>query len=316
MKSLKNRLFRGKLEVIGSLVLIALFVIPLLSFAGGRKDIYVSANAKGIEDGSAKHPYRTISEALVHADKKTDVHVLKGSYEDNIEIPKGVRIFGSGSDDVTIRSRSSKKVVVSMKDDTVIDGVTIKKGKNGIWIKGDAEVSIVDCVIRDNESDGIKIAKGSTKHDKVSITNSRIEDNGKSGIYSGKRRIVLINNEIIGNDKDGIDLAAGASAWMEKNEIKENDKSGIKLTLDRSDIWMKNNSIRDNEREGIEINAYGGTGRIDVNKAKIIGNENFGIAKISRAAFSHSIWNGLTIHDTKIIDGNKKGSISAVISIF
>lgn len=316
MKNLKNDLFKGKSGVLGGLLLIALFVLPLISFAGSRKDIYVSANAAGREDGSAAHPYKTISEALVHANSRTDVHVLKGSYKDNIEIPKGVRVFGSDRDDVVIRSRSSKKVVVSMKNDTVIDGVTIEQGKGGIWIKGDAEVSVVDCVIRDNESDGIKIEEGSAKHDKVSITNSRIEDNGKSGIYSGKRKIVLINNEIINNDKDGVDLAAGTSAWLEKNEIKKNDKSGIKLTLDRSGIWMKNNSIRDNEREGIEINAYGGAGRIDINKAKIEGNGNYGVAKISRAGFSRSIWNGFTIHDTKIIDGNKKGSVSAIIAIF
>jgi hypothetical protein len=317
MKNLIDASNKRKWEIAGSIVLLALFVGPFLTLASSRKDFYVDNKATGSEDGSAANPYHTISEALRHANDKTDVHVLKGVYEDNIEIPEGVKVFGSGADDVVIRAKSRKKAVVSMKDDTEINKVTIEKGKNGIWIKGNAKVSVINCVIQNNTSDGIKIEKGKVSNgNKVSITDSKIEDNGKNGILSGKRRLVLINNEILENDNDGIILDAGSSAWIEKNSIKDNDGSGMKLTLDGSDIWTKSNSIRNNDREGIEVNAYGQSGRIDINKSKIIGNNRFGVARVQRAQFSRSIWNGLTVQSNTVFDTNKFGNVSSVVFVF
>jgi nitrous oxidase accessory protein NosD len=198
MKIEKITLTKQKWEIVGGVLLVAVFVLPVLVFAGGRKDMYVDGSKSGTEDGTSAHPYHTISEALKHANNRTDVHVAKGTYEDNIEIPKGVKVFGKDSDDVTIRSKSSKKVVVSMKKDTTIDGVTIEKGKSGIWVAENAKVSISKCVIRKNENDGIKIGGDGVKDStRVSITKSRIEKNGKDGIYSGKRKLSLIDNEII-----------------------------------------------------------------------------------------------------------------------
>jgi hypothetical protein len=313
---MKNAFLKQKWEIIGSLFLVAVFVLPMFVLAGNRKDIYVDGSKSGIEDGTSAHPYHTISEALDHANDRTNVHIAEGLYRDNIEIPKGVEVYGSDSDEVTIRAKKSNKVVVSMKDGSKIDGVTIEKGKSGIWVAEKAEASISKCVIKNNDGDGIKIGYGKVSDKtKVSITKSRIEDNGKSGIYSGKRRLVLINNEIIHNDKDGIDVAAGSSAWIEKNEIKNNKKSGMKLVLDGSDIWTKNNSIRENGGEGAEINAFGGTGRIDMNKNKFVKNARYGIARVARGNFSASIWNGLTVQSSTTFDANSFGTISRIITV-
>jgi hypothetical protein len=204
-----------------------------------------------------------------------------------------------------------------MTHDSEINKVTIEKGKNGIWVKGNAKVSIIDCIIRKNSSDGIKISEGKVKsNNKVNIIGNKIKYNGRSGIFSGKRKISIIDNDIIENESDGIDLVSGTSAWIEKNEIKNNRKSGVKLILDGSDIWTKNNSIRNNGGEGIEISAYEGTGRIDINKSKIIGNDRYGIAKIARARFAQSIWNGLTVQSNTSIEGNVLGAISRIIPLF
>lgn len=317
MKNLKTSLLKQKMEIVGSVILLMIFVVPFLTFAGSRKNIYVDGSKTGTENGSESKPYHTISEALVHADDNTDVHVAKGTYKDNIEIPKGVKIFGSDADEVIIQAKDDDKVVVSMKNDTEINKITVEKGKNGVWVKEDAKVSIIDCIIKNNDSDGIKIGKGKVENKKkVSITDSQIIDNGKDGIYSQKRRLVLINNEVSGNNNDGVNIAAGSSAWIEKNGIKDNDGSGLKLVLDGSDIWTKNNSIRNNDREGIEINAFGAAGRIDINKSKIVDNKRFGIARVQRANFSSGIWNGVTVQSNTVYDLNKSGTISPVIRIY
>lgn len=316
MKNLKNTLTKRKIELLGSLLLVVVFVLPFLTFASSRKDMYVDGSRAGVENGSQASPYRTISEALVHADKKTDVHVAKGVYLDNIEIPSGVRVFGSDQNDVIIRAKNEKKVVVSMKDDTEINKVTIEKGNEGIWIKKDAKVSIVKCVVKNNDEDGIKIASGSTKkRDAVSITESIIKNNGRAGVYSQKRRLVLMENEISENESDGVDLAVGTSAWIEGNEFKDNEGSGLKVRLDESDIWTKSNKYRDNKNSGIEIDAYGKAGRVDINKSKFSENKDFAIARISRNAVAGKIWDGLSAQTNNTFEMSKKGNVSSIIRL-
>ncbi len=312
----KNALKKPLVEFIGGILLIAVFMAPFLSFASGRHDIYVDGSKKGAETGSTSKPYHTISEALVRANDHTNVHIAKGTYEDNIEIPKGVRIFGSSASDVVIKAKSHKRVVVSMKDKTQINKVTIENGNEGIWIKKDAEVSIIKCVVKNNEKDGIKIESGSTKKDNaVNITDSVITENGRAGIFSRKRRVVLINNEISNNDSDGVDIAAGSSAWIEENRIKNNDGSGLKLTLDGSDIWTKSNSYRSNGHDGIEVNAYGAYGRIDVNKSRFVDNKHYGVVRIARVPVYGSVWNGLTFQANNVFEQTNQGAISGVLRI-
>lgn len=292
----------------------AVIVLPFFTFASSRKDIYVDGSRAGEEKGTQEKPYHTISEALVHSDSRTDVHVAKGVYLDNIEIPKGVRVFGTSQDEVIIRAKRTSKVVVSMKDDSEINKVTIEKGREGIWVKENAEVSIIKTVVRDNKKDGIKIGKGSTKKDDpVVITDSIIEKNGRAGIFSEKRRLVIMNNEIRENDSDGMDLAAGTSAWIEDNKIKDNEGSGMKLTLDQSNIWTKSNTLRDNDHGGLEVDAKGGTGRIDINKSKFLENKTFGINRVARVSSAVNTFSGLTIQDNNVFEMTKEGNVSPVM---
>ncbi|NTW27517.1 MAG: hypothetical protein HGA36_04290 [Candidatus Moranbacteria bacterium] len=304
------------MEIIGGILLLAIFVLPFLTFASSRKDIYVDGLKSGVESGTAANPYHTISEALKHANNRTDVHVAKGEYKDNIEIPKGVKIFGSGQGEVVITAKNDRKVVVSMKDNTEINKLTIQEGREGVWIKEDARVSIIKCTIKDNRKDGINIASGSTKKaDAVSITDSTIKNNGRSGIFSQKRRLVLINNEVIENDSDGADFAAGTSAWIEDNKFNDNDGSGLKLNFDNSNIWTKGNDYRDNKHSGLEVNAFGGAGRIDINKSNFIENKNFGIARIARGNVSINVWEGLTVQSNTTFEMTKIGKISSIIQV-
>jgi len=316
MKNSRNLLNKQKIELLGALLLVVIFVAPFLTFAGSRSNIYVDGSKTGAENGSQANPYHTISEALVHANNRSDVHVAKGVYIDNIEIPKGVRIFGSSASDVIIRAKNDKKVVVSMKDDTEINKLTIEKGNEGVWIKKDAEVSIIKCVIQKNDEDGINIASGSTKKDDaVSITDSVIRENGRAGIFSQKRRLVLMDNEIYDNDSDGVDLAAGTSAWIQDNKFKDNDGSGLKLRLDGSDIWTKSNTYRDNDHSGLEVNASGKTGRIDVNKSKFLENKNYGVTRVTRTGISANVWNGLTVQASNTFELTKQGAVSPIIRV-
>ncbi len=304
---------------LGAILLVAALMFPSMSFAG-TKDIYVDDDASGTQDGSASHPYKTIWEAIKKAektDKNVEIHLASGTYKENIVVPKNTKIFGAGTDKVTIKSDDDDKAVVKLNHKSEINKVTIKGGRYGVLVDGDDRASIIECIIKDNRKDGIKIEPASVQEKYiVSITDSKIYDNGGSGIYSEKRQLSIINNEIINNDGDGIDIEGGSSAWIYKNQIKDNDKSGLKLTLDGSSIWTKNNTYRDNDREGIEVESYGGNGRIDIIKSKLYKNERYGISRVQRGNFSSSVWNGLTVQEDTTFWENVLGTLSCVIRVY
>lgn len=318
--NLKNSLTKAKTryaEALGSVLLVALFILPFLSFASHENKIYVDASASGTQDGSQSHPYKTIKEALKHANKNTEVHVSKGTYRESNKIPEGVEIHGSGRDKVFIKG-SDNKPVFTMENKTKIVGLTVENGFSGVRIEKNDAAIIVDCIIRKNDKDGIRIEKGDVNEkDKVVISNSDISNNGRSGISSEKRKLAITNNLISKNNKDGIFLTSGTNAWISGNSIKNNDGSGMRLELDRSQIFTKSNLYSENDREGIEINSFGATGRIDIAQSKFRYNGRWGIAKVQRAAAPASIWNGLTVQTSSVpMFGNAFGNISQVFRIF
>lgn len=311
----KLKTFQKK-EIAGALLLLAIFILPIVSLAGGNKKIYVDADANGIQNGSEEHPYRKISQALKGAKKNAEVHISSGIYRENIVIPKGVEIFGSDKDKVIIKAKNSSLPAVKMNHKTEINKVTVEGGRYGIVIDDGDRASVIECIVKNNKKDGIKIkeARVNDKY-KANIIETLIKDNGRSGIYSQKRRLVLIDNEIYGNGSDGIDIEKGSTAWIKGNRINHNDGSGLKLTLDGSEIWTKGNTYHSNEREGMEINAYGENGQIDINKSKFYKNDRYGITKIERNHFGKTVWGGLTIRDNNIFWNNKKANISDKIKI-
>ncbi|MCX6765841.1 MAG: right-handed parallel beta-helix repeat-containing protein, partial [Candidatus Moranbacteria bacterium] len=273
-------------EIAGGILLVGLFILPFLSMAGHKK-IHVDDSASGTEDGTSSHPYKTITKALKHADSGDEIHVAKGEYKENIHLHDGIELYGASRDRVIIKADDDDYEVVDLDDDTKIDKVTIKGGRFGVRVGKDEKASITNCIIKDNKKDGFWLEESNTDDKyKVSISDSIIKDNGRAGIHSAKRRLILVDNEIIDNESDGADIEGGSRVWLENNKIKNNDGSGLKLTLDGSSIWTDDNSFSENKREGVEINSYGGAGRIDLHDSSIHGNDRWGIARVQRNHFN------------------------------
>lgn len=305
----------NKKELIGSIILLTIFIVPFFSYAGSKK-IHVDKNNSGIQDGSSKHPYKTISEALRNAQKNTTVNVEKGTYHENIEIPEGVTVAGSERDEVIIEANDNDDPAVKMKHKSHLDEVTVKNGRVGILVDDGDEASISECIIKNNDKEGIKIesAKVKSKYE-VRITDTVIKNNGRNGIFSERRKLVISKNKIYDNDGDGIGIMPGSEAWISGNTIKDNDKSGMRINIDNSDILAKNNTFRNNKREGIEIDAYGSEGKIEIKRSKFYQNGRYGIALVQRGYFQSKIWKDLIISSDNIFWKDKFGNISPVIRV-
>lgn len=282
--------------------------------------IYVDGNSTGKMDGSSKHPYDSIQKAIDKASNQENkaVFVRSGVYRENIDIWEDVEVVGEDREEVIIKAKDDDKEVAKMHDDSILRNVTLKDGKRGIEVGGGDEATIKNCVIKDNEKDGIKV-KSAEVEDKneVDIRENIIEKNGWNGIYSETRKIVIKDNEITKNGADGIEVLSGSEALVEDNKLRENDGDGLKLTLDNSEIWVDDNTFYDNGREGLEVRVEGGRGMIEVKSSKFYKNDRFGIARIEIRPFDNSHWEtDLFIKYDNQYWENDWGDISNVINTY
>lgn len=308
-------------EVILSAVFTVLIAVPVIVF-GGSKQVFVDKSATGSEEGTANHPYHSISKALKNAKEGTDVHISKGTYKENVTLPKGVKLFGKKKDigSVVIKADNEDKPAVTMKHQTEINFLTIEGGRHGVRILEDAKAKVYKVKVKKSGRDGIHIdAAPRDKKHRALLDTVEVETSNRTGIFSEKRDIVIINSDIHDNKSDGIDLAAGMEAWFEKNRINNNKGSGIKVMLDGASVWTKSNSIRNNKREGIEVNAYGAAGNIGLKKASIIGNGRYGVARIARTTNGFKSFGGIIlgtgVNDNRI-ETNSIGNTSSILRGF
>lgn len=299
-----------------SLLVVAFFALILgpAVVLGGSKSIYVDEDNKGTQDGSYNNPYRTISKALKHAKGSTVVYVAKGTYKENITLPKDVKLVGGkNTDDVVIKADNPDQPTIVMKDDTEVNKITVVGGRHGIRVLEHAEAKIIRSVVKGSTRDGIHIDKGSRdKKEQVIIEKSTIKNNRMAGIFSEKRNLIVTESDITGNG-DGVDLVANVKAWFRDNRILENRGSGFKLTMDGATFWSKNNSIRRNGREGVEVNSYGETGEIGFKKAAFVDNGRYAVARIARSGNGN--FKGLSLEKNRY-EGNRLGSISNILKIW
>lgn len=313
-----KRNFVWKREAVLAVVAILAVVLPVVAFGSGDT-IFVDDSASGSETGSSSHPYKTISEALKHADEGDSVVVAKGHYEENITIPKDVKLVGRKKDrnDVVIKADNNDKPTVEMKHKSEINYVTIEGGRYGIRVLDDSKAKINDVLVKGSKRDGIHIDSASRdKKYRVLIDSVRVTGSKMAGIFSKRRDIVIIDTESVKNDGDGLDLQEGVKAWIEGSKFSENKGSGAVIVLDRSDVWTKKNSFRDNGREGIEVNAYSVGGAVGIKKATIKGNDRYGIARVSHGVNGPAALKGLILGtevNANSYADNTLGDISPII---
>jgi hypothetical protein len=303
-----------KAKFVGIVGAFALAVfLPVFVFGNAEK-IYVDEDASGKEDGSKDHPYKTISEALDHATKGSEVHIASGHYKESITIPKGVEVYGKNKDrGKVVIDGGSNKPTVTMKYDSELNHVTVKDGRTGIYVDDDARAKIYDVVVKGAEKDGIRVESASTnKKERVIIDNVVSEKNGKAGLYAKKRDVVILSSEFVKNGTDGAVFAAGVKVWIEKSLFNDNKGSGAIMTADESEIWTKKNQFRRNGREGVELNGYGAIGSIGLRTSKFVENGRYGVAVVARNAAGQNVWKSLT-RERNEEWGNKLGGVSKVV---
>jgi parallel beta-helix repeat protein len=280
---------------------------------------------KGIADGSPDNPYKSISVAIAaNPAAGTVIQLAEGTYSTDtgetfpIKLPAGITLRGEpnlrgantiirGSGKYISPSFASQNVTLITSNDTRIEGITvtnpetrgtavwvesskrvaiannnfINSNREGLFLTGDAQVNVTDNLFKNNGANGLS-AVGSSSGE---IRNNFFEDTG-FGLAVGQRsRVLVVNNNILKNN-DGVVISNLASPTFRNNLITDNKRNGIVILMDRSgyptpDLGttvnlgqnvFRNNGEKDlNNNSGVEQVAVGN----ELSPQKIAGKISF-----------------------------------------
>jgi parallel beta-helix repeat protein/predicted outer membrane repeat protein len=187
-----------------------LTAVPVLAFT----EVWVDDVTDPAEDGSQAHPFDSIQEAISYIAGIPDdgtVHVLEGTYYEDITLNNGVDVLGAGADDSIIHGSGLDTVVTaggSVSSGTVFDGFTITNGLQnyggGMNING-SSLTVSNCVFLNNEAanrgGGMYIINSASPVVANCIfANNAANNFTGGGIYSDATSSPsIINNTIVGN---------------------------------------------------------------------------------------------------------------------
>jgi predicted outer membrane repeat protein len=172
------------------------------------------------EDGSQAHPFDSIQEAIDYITGIPDdgtVHVLEGTYYEDITLNNGVDVLGAGAAVTIIDGTGLNPVVTAgggVSSGTVLDGFTITGGLandgGGMHING-SSMTVSNCVFLNNQAanrgGGIFIINPCSPL----VANCIFQGNtsGYTGGAIGCRSSsnpTIINNTILGNTANGLSM--------------------------------------------------------------------------------------------------------------
>ena len=282
---------------IAKVVNIVVFLLVLNSFIflftveKGRADgnhVYVNNSYLYSDgDGSVNHPYRSIQQAIDIVNEGDTIYVFEGTYNETLEIDKGISLIGLDRDNTTIEKRDdSSRYIIEITADHVV---------------------LEDFTISDTPDEG-RVALIYVSSDYATIQGNNITHSNVWGIYLHSSNDNTIGDNLINDTKEGIHAYYSDNNVFSNNDFGNCSEAAIKLiysdnnivynnTIDNGDYGIytqycsnnniSNNTVTDCFFHGIKIHggsdntinynylkSSGGSGiRLDSSNNRIHGNE-------------------------------------------
>jgi len=189
--------------------------------AASVREIYVDDDFSYPRDGTAEHPYQTITEAMNLANEGDTIYVFSGTYNESLTINKRLSLIGGIDDRQSIISRDAElKYMV----DITADFVTIE-----------------NFVIQD-KGRHITSQYGALVH--VTANNVVLQKNNISscdlwGIYLDSSDDNMISGNLI-NDTKGVFVSSSNNNVFSSNNISNSSDAGINLRSSNRNILYQN----------------------------------------------------------------------------
>ena len=223
------------------------------------REIYVDDSFSYPRDGSAEHPYRTISEAIALANDGDTIYVFSGRYNETLVINKRVSLIGGIDDGSSVISRVGElKYLI----DITADFVTLENfclDDSGSFISSQSgalvHISSNNVVVQKNNITQCNLwGVFLDSSDDNTISGNIINDT--KGIFAlSSNNNVFSNNNITNSTDAGINLRTSTKNIFYQNKFSYNNY-GI-YSKDCSDMNLSDNTFENNLYHGIYL--YGDT---------------------------------------------------------
>jgi len=151
--------------------------------------------------GAGPGNYTTIQAAVDGANPGDNVYVYDGTYYENVVVSEPLSLFGENTSTTVVDGGESGVVILVTSDWVNITGLTARKGGSGFY----------DAGLRLDEVENCHIA-----HNIFSESTSGIL------VYGYSHHIVIENNTVLSNYRDGIALGASENVTLRNNTLKYN----------------------------------------------------------------------------------------------
>ncbi|MFA5101737.1 MAG: PKD domain-containing protein [Candidatus Thermoplasmatota archaeon] len=259
---------------------LSLFCFSDPATAAGR-EIYVDDSFSFPRDGTAEHPYQTITEAITLANDGDTVYVFSGTYNETLVITKRISLIGGIDDQPSILFRGMEhKYLIEISADFVtvenfvlqdpgrfissISGALIHVTSNnvvlqknnfsqcnlwGIYLDSSNDNTISGNII--NDTKGVFV---SSSNNNV-FSNNNISNSSDAGLnVRSSIRNIFYQNSLTKN-RYGMYVKDCSNMNITQNWFNENLFHGIYSTADTTDV-IRGNSFEKNAGNGITLDSY------------------------------------------------------------
>lgn len=190
------------------------------SHAAGR-EIYVDDSFSAYRDGSAEHPYRTISEAITLANVGDTIYVFSGTYNESLVVNKRISLIGGIDDKPSIISRGIElKYLIEITADYVtLENFSINDPGDFITSQYGALIHVT--------SNNVVVQKNNITHC------------GLWGIYLDSSDDNMISGNVI-NDTKGVFVSSSNNNVFSDNNISNSTDAGLNLRSSLRNILYHN----------------------------------------------------------------------------
>jgi len=266
------------------------FAVPAIAWAqpAQQKIIYISP--QGI-DGTGAQTYRTITAAIAaNPDAGTIFQLSNGTYSEAsgenfpIRLPKGIILRGdpstngtnvviSGGGRFISSTFASQNIAIAAATDSRIEGITITNSNPrgyGLWLESSRNVAITNSSFVRNTHDGIFLTGNANAY----IGNNLFTNNRGSGISALGTSTGEIRNNRFENTGFGLSIGQQSQVIISNNNISRN-VDGI-IISNTAQPTLRGNAITDNQRSGLVVlSSANGSPRPDLGTTISLGNNTF-----------------------------------------
>lgn len=207
-----------------------------------------------VVDGNGTGTFKTIQQAVNHANAGDTISVHNGTYYEQVSINKSLSLIGESAKSTVIDGNWTGDVVTILANDVVMEGFTVRRSQifpsyAGIRIEGSSRVlisqnrvvnnyrgiafysssnnSVVDSVVSNNSIDGLGFFSSSSN----AVSGNVVSHNFVNGIafYSSNNN-TLLSNTVSHNSVDGITFSSCVNNLISRNTISFNGNDGITLS--------------------------------------------------------------------------------------